>query len=191
MYLPGVFFSKNETREFTNHLDEDKSGDIDLHEFCQRIYLDNLHTESHKYQISELTFIEKILQEWYAHKATEKKVIMELIDKYDDNKDGVMQLSEYEEIMTHLEPGITKKTIITLFKEALSMADEESVETDSISPEILQRQIQHYKIGGYGKEFFSNYLSKRKVKFMDKNKKKKWAADDDDAMQMKHQVVEF
>ena len=76
----GVFFSKDETREFTNHLDEDQSGDIDLHEFCQRIYLDNLHVESHKYLISELTLVEKILQEWYTHKADEKKKILELID---------------------------------------------------------------------------------------------------------------
>ena len=60
-----------------------------------------------------------------------------------------------------------------LFKEALSMADEDSMETDAISPEILLRLIQHYKIGGYGKEFFSNYLSKRKAKFIDKHKKKK------------------
>ena len=30
----GIYFSKEETREFTDHLDEDKSGDIDRHEFC-------------------------------------------------------------------------------------------------------------------------------------------------------------
>ena len=30
----GVIFSKDETRELSNYMDEDKSGDIDEHEFC-------------------------------------------------------------------------------------------------------------------------------------------------------------
>jgi len=30
----GIQFSKEETRNFTHHLDEDQSGDIDLSEFC-------------------------------------------------------------------------------------------------------------------------------------------------------------
>ena len=53
----GVIFSKDETRELMNYMDEDKSGDIDYEEFAFRINLDNLHREAHKYQISELTFI--------------------------------------------------------------------------------------------------------------------------------------
>ncbi len=48
-------------------------------------------------------------------------------------------MSEFEAMLTALEPNVTKKNIITLFKEALSMADEDSVETDAISPEILIR----------------------------------------------------
>ena len=30
----GITFSKEETLSFINHLDEDKSGDIDKYEFC-------------------------------------------------------------------------------------------------------------------------------------------------------------
>ena len=67
----GIFFSKDETRDFTDHLDEDKSGDIDRLEFCQKINLDGLHAESHKFIISELTFIEKVLSEWYHFKKRE------------------------------------------------------------------------------------------------------------------------
>ena len=51
---------------------------------------------------------------------------------------------------------------------------ENDAEADAIAPEIMVRLIMHYKIGGYGKEFFSNYLNKRKSKFLDK-KKKKWS----------------
>ena len=50
---------------------------------------------------------------------------------------------------------------------------EDGAEEDAIAPEILMRQILHHKIGGYGREFFSTYLSKRKAKFLGK-KKKKW-----------------
>ena len=52
---------------------------------------------------------------------------------------------------------------------------EDGAEADAIAPEILMRQILHHKIGGYGREFFSTYLSKRKAKFLEK-KKKKWAS---------------
>lgn len=51
------------------------------------------------------------------------------------------------------------------------MADDQA-DADAIAPEILMRLILHYKIGGYGKEFFSNYLNKRKSKFLEKKKKK-------------------
>jgi len=33
-----------------------------------------------------------------------------------------MQLEEYEEICTHLEPSISKKHVLKLFKHALNMA---------------------------------------------------------------------
>ena len=82
-----------------------------------------------------------------------------------------MQLSEFEELLKYLEPNVTKKNVINLFKEALSMAEDDA-EADAIAPEIMMRLILHYKIGGYGKEFFSSYLNKRKTKFLDKKKKK-------------------
>ena len=62
--------------------------------------------------------------------------------------------------MNEMEPSTTKKLVLKLFKEALAM-QEEDAQLDAIEPEILMRQILQYKIGGYGKEFFSAYLSKR------------------------------
>ena len=53
-----------------------------------------------------------------------------------------------------------------LFKEAVSLADDDNV--DSIQPEVLMRVILSYKVGGFGKEFFSAYLSKRKSKWKEK-----------------------
>lgn len=50
---------------------------------------------------------------------------------------------------------------------------EDHDDMDSIPPEVLMRQILQYKIGGYGKEFFGAYLSKRKQKYIDMKSKKK------------------
>ena len=58
-----------------------------------------------------------------------------------------------------------------MFKECLSMSDDD-LDSDAIQPDVLMRLILHYKIGGYGREFFSVYLNKRKAKFIAKNKKK-------------------
>lgn len=69
--------------------------------------------------------------------------------------------------MNEMEPSTTKKLVLKLFKEALAM-QEEDAQLDAIEPEILMRQILQYKIGGYGKEFFSAYLSKRKAKFRER-----------------------
>ena len=66
-------------------MDEDKSGDIDQNEFCQKVNLTDLHTESHKFLISELTFIEKILNEWYNFKKREQKRVLALVHEYDEN----------------------------------------------------------------------------------------------------------
>ena len=68
--------------------------------------LTDLHTESHKFLISELTFIEKILNEWYNFKKREQKRVLALVHEYDENKDGVMQLCELEALLKHLEPSI-------------------------------------------------------------------------------------
>ena len=74
--------------------------------------------------------------------------------------------------MNEMEPSTTKKLVLKLFKEALAM-QEEDAQLDAIEPEILMRQILQYKIGGYGKEFFSAYLSKRKAKFRERMQGKK------------------
>lgn len=49
-----------------------------------------MHEEAHTFQISELTFIEKVLGEWYHFKKREQKQIVEMIQKFDENDDGVM-----------------------------------------------------------------------------------------------------
>ena len=91
----GIFFSRDETNMFTLHLDADNSGDIDIEEFSSKISLDNLHRESHKFMISEVTLIEKVLSEWYHYKSREQKVCLNMVKSFDKNDDGVMQLDEF------------------------------------------------------------------------------------------------
>jgi hypothetical protein len=50
--------------------------------------------------------------------------------------------------------------------------NEASVITDAIEPKVLSEVILKYKLGGFGKEFFCEYLSKRKDKYRDSLNKK-------------------
>jgi len=47
-----------------------------------------------------------VLSEWYNFKKREQKKLLDLIGQYDENKDGVMQLSEFESLLTYLEPTV-------------------------------------------------------------------------------------
>ena len=84
--------------------------------------------------------------------------MLDLVHSFDQNEDGVMQLDEFSDVLRKLEPGIDKKKILTMFKEALSYGD---TTMDSIDPEVLVDLIVRYKLGGYGKEFFSSYLKRK------------------------------
>ena len=160
----GIFFSRDETNMFTLHLDADNSGDIDVEEFQSKISLNNIHQESHKFMISETTLIEKVLSEWYYAKSREHKQCMEFIMSFDENKDEVMQLDEFNEILAKLEPGLPQKVQMELYKEALSYGEGSGGLLDAIEPEIMVKIIMNYKLGGYGKEFFSAYLNKQHAK---------------------------
>ena len=89
-------------------MDEDTSGDIDLKEFTQKITLNNLHSNSHKFRISEYRFIDYILNIWYDYRSNIKKEIITKIKQFDENKDGFMQFNEFTAIISKLEPKIEK-----------------------------------------------------------------------------------
>ena len=116
----GVIFSRDDAYNLTNYLDADKSGDVDYQEFISKMNLNNLHKDSHQYLISENNFIDCVLIEWYRSKKEETKKIKELINTYDVNKDGVMQLDEFQELLKELEPGLSPQIVLKLFKNATS-----------------------------------------------------------------------
>ena len=118
-----------------------------------------MHKESHKFRISEVKLIDQVLSEWYHYKSREQKKVLAVVHSFDKNDDGVMQLDEFQEVLRKLEPGVDKKRILAMFKEALSYGD---TTMDSIDPEVLVDLIIRYKLGGYGKEFFSQYLKRKK-----------------------------
>ena len=74
-------------------------------------------------------------------------------------------------MINELEPGINNEVAFLLFKESMAM-NETSVLTDAIEPKVLVEIILQYKLGGYGKEFFSDYLTKRKDKYKESLTKK-------------------
>ena len=75
----GVHFSTEEANIFTMCLDEDGSGDVDLEEFIKKVSLDGLHDKARKYIISETTFVDKMLSEWYSVQKREKEQVAKLV----------------------------------------------------------------------------------------------------------------
>ena len=57
----GIFFTREEVKLMTYYLDEDRSGEVDLQEFCKKITFQEYHKRSHDFIISEIQFIEQIL----------------------------------------------------------------------------------------------------------------------------------
>jgi len=114
------------------------------------------------------------MQQWYSYVADQTNHLCKIISKYDENQDGIFQLSEFKQLINDLEPGINNEVTFILFKESMAM-NEESVISDAIEPKVLSEVILKYKLGGFGKEFFCEYLSKRKDKYRDLlNKKHNW-----------------
>ena len=105
---------------FVRHLDEDKSGDIDMAEFMKKIHLNDLHKDSHKFLISEVKLIDQVLTEWYSYKSREQRELRQMIKEYDTNNDGVMQLDEFKSILLNLEPDMDQTRILPMFREAFS-----------------------------------------------------------------------
>lgn len=90
-----ISFSREETNLLLNHLDEDKSGDIDYREFASKISLNNLHSNSHTFLISEHRFIEYVLSEWYDYRKAQIKELVKLIEEFDADGNGVMDFDEF------------------------------------------------------------------------------------------------
>ena len=96
-----------------------------------------------------------------------------LIKSFDENGDGVFQFDEFKEMINKFEPTISENVTFHLFKEALSVSPL-SIYNDAIEPYVISHMIYKYKLGGYGVEFFSNYLNRRKQTYREQviNKKK-------------------
>jgi hypothetical protein len=90
-----ISFTKEEMYILTTFLDADKSGDIDMREFCSKITLNNMHINSHRYLLSEHRFIETILNAWYEYRGSQIKEIIKKIGEFDENGDGQMQFDEF------------------------------------------------------------------------------------------------
>jgi len=131
-----VFFSTEEANLFTMYLDADGSGDVDIDEFVSKITLNNLHREAHKFLISELTFIEKMLTEWYFVQRKERELCAATVKQFDENEDGIFQINEFKAMLRKFEPDIEDKKVFSLFKECCSISQNGNL-SDAINPEVL------------------------------------------------------
>ena len=75
----GVFFTREDTDAVSMFIDEDCSGDVDIGEFNNKISFKEYQKRSHTFLISEMTFIDRMLSEWYEVRAAEKEKLIEMI----------------------------------------------------------------------------------------------------------------
>lgn len=155
-----IIMSREEVSMLVNYLDQDKSGDVNFREFSSKITLDRMHENSYKYRISEFRFIEFVLSVWYDYRAVQFKEITKKVMDFDASGDSMMQFDEFQTFLSTLEKDVDKKVTLNLFKEAIALSEDGENEVDAIDPKNMARLVMKYKIGGYGKEFFSGYLAK-------------------------------
>jgi len=93
---------------------------------------------------------------WEKKKAYEKSKLLQIFRQFDDNGDGVLELSEFDKLMKHFDPNLTPKEIAHFFNQTLEMAQSEN--PDEMSPDAFCEMMIEHKIGSYGKEFFSDYI---------------------------------
>ena len=69
----GLILAREEIYVFVNYLDEDRSGGISFKEFSDKVNFKDYQRRSHKFLVSEKSFIDRILSIWYDYRAKEKE----------------------------------------------------------------------------------------------------------------------
>lgn len=143
-------------------MDSDGSGDVDFEEFQQKINYNNYSKYYHCFTITKQRYLELVLQEWQLHKERTFDKLMKKFKEFDENGDGVLTFEEFETLVNNLDSSISRNEISELFNETLELNTEED-DPDKMSPESFWKIAVKYKLGGFGKDFFTDYLLMKKV----------------------------
>ena len=74
--------------------------------------------------------------------------------------------------MLHIDSNIPEKKIISLFKECVSLVENDQL-NDAINADALYMMFMKYKIKDFGKGFFYEYLHKKLDTIIETHRKKK------------------
>jgi hypothetical protein len=98
---------------------------------------------------------------WAFYKDRERKELLKTQKQIDEKRpDGVLDLTNFGQIINKLEPNINDNQILSLYKMALELETGEQGHSDQISADTMIDLITENRIGGYGKNVFTNYLEK-------------------------------
>ncbi len=61
------------------------------------------------------------MEEWRTFLQAQKREIMKIFNKYDENGDGVLTLNEFEALMQDVEPDMSKQDVAKLFMKVRSL----------------------------------------------------------------------
>jgi Ca2+-binding EF-hand superfamily protein len=129
-----IYFSEEEAVKLCKYLDEDGSGDVDLEEFKSKVSYDCYNNWYHLYTITQMRFVELLLQEWDAYMQRTHQKLMQKFVEFDDNGDGVLTFEEFEQLINNLEKSMDRNRISELFNETLEM-DERDADLDKMNPD--------------------------------------------------------
>ncbi|CAI2367808.1 unnamed protein product [Moneuplotes crassus] len=150
-----IFFGEEEAKNLHILFEEETKNKAG--EKARIHYLWNNYSETYYdlYRITELRFIELLLQEWDDHILRTNEKLMKIFVEFDDNGDQVLSFEEFEQLINHLEKSMSRDRISELFNETLEM-DENSEDLDKMNPDCFCEMALSYKLGGYGKCFIPN-----------------------------------
>lgn len=156
-----IYFSREEALGVCSYLDSDGSGDVDFDEFQTKINYSNYNKYYHCFTISKQQYLELVVNEWQLYKERTFEKLMKKFEEFDDNGDGVLTFDEFEALVNNLDSNMSRNEISELFNETLEYETDED-DPDKMSPESFCKTAIKHKLGGYGKDFFTDYLVQKK-----------------------------
>ena len=80
---------REEQNLLMSYLDKDGDGQVDWEEFSEKVTFLDYNERCHQYRVSQKTFIDRMLNEWYTSKGAEVASVKQKLLAYDENGDGV------------------------------------------------------------------------------------------------------
>merc|ERR1711865_593321 len=77
--------------------------------------------------------------------AKEKEALINLFNNHDDDGDGIMSYNEFKQMFEVVDPELTDRHIVELFRQAIELAEEKNI-ASRVSPQELGQEDRRFSI---------------------------------------------